>query len=116
MKPKIMLHLEGLIVFLSALYFYHLLGSSWLLFCVLFLAPDLAMLAYIKNTHWGAAIYNVVHNYALAALLAAAGYTLANQVTLDLGLILIAHIGIDRLFGYGLKYPESFKSTHLQKI
>lgn len=28
----------------------------------------------------------------------------------------LAHIGADRLLGYGLKYPSSFKDTHLQRV
>jgi hypothetical protein len=31
-------------------------------------------------------------------------------------LIWIAHIGVDRALGYGLKYPSSFKDTHLQRV
>jgi len=33
-----------------------------------------------------------------------------------ISLIWIAHIGIDRVLGYGLKYPTAFKDTHLQKV
>lgn len=27
-----------------------------------------------------------------------------------------AHIGMDRMLGYGLKYPEKFQDTHLDRI
>jgi hypothetical protein len=30
--------------------------------------------------------------------------------------IWVAHIGFDRLLGYGLKYPTAFKDTHLGKV
>ena len=33
-----------------------------------------------------------------------------------LALIWVAHIGMDRLMGYGLKYPSAFKDTHLQHV
>jgi hypothetical protein len=32
------------------------------------------------------------------------------------GVILVAHTGIDRILGYGLKYPTSFQDTHLGRI
>jgi hypothetical protein len=31
-------------------------------------------------------------------------------------LIWINHIGVDRLLGYGLKYPAGFGWTHLSKL
>jgi hypothetical protein len=34
----------------------------------------------------------------------------------QLALIWSAHIGIDRLLGYGLKYPTAFKETHLGRV
>jgi len=30
--------------------------------------------------------------------------------------ILIAHVGMDRMLGYGLKLPSSFQDTHLGRI
>jgi hypothetical protein len=30
-----------------------------------------------------------------------------------LALIWLAHIGLDRALGYGLKYPTAFRHTHL---
>ena len=35
---------------------------------------------------------------------------------LALGLVWLAHIGMDRVLGYGLKYNDSFKHTHLGQI
>ena len=32
------------------------------------------------------------------------------------GLIWLTHIGVDRLVGYGLKYPTDLKRTHLQRV
>jgi hypothetical protein len=31
-------------------------------------------------------------------------------------LIWFAHISMDRTVGYGLKYPTSFKDTHLERV
>jgi hypothetical protein len=33
-----------------------------------------------------------------------------------IGAILLAHTGIDRLAGYGLKYPGAFGETHLGRL
>ena len=64
----------------------------------------------------GAAAYNLVHTYALALPLAVAGFWLSSPIALALGLIWIAHIGIDRMLGYGLKYASGFADTHLGRI
>jgi hypothetical protein len=47
--------------------------------------------------------------------LVAAGYGIGtnHQTVLALSLIWIAHIGFDRMLGFGLKYPTVFKDTHL---
>jgi Domain of unknown function (DUF4260) len=37
-------------------------------------------------------------------------------VAMAVALIWFAHIGMDRTVGYGLKYPTSFKDTHLQRV
>jgi len=36
-----------------------------------------------------------------------------HPLTLALGLLWLAHIGMDRLARYGLKYDVSFQHTHL---
>jgi hypothetical protein len=45
--------------------------------------------------------------------LAAYGYVSDFSVALAAGLIGLAHVGFDRLLGYGLKYPLGFGYTHL---
>ncbi len=30
-----------------------------------------------------------------------------------IGIILFSHAALDRVFGYGLKYADNFKNTHL---
>ena len=70
------------------------------------------MLGYVANARVGAIMYNGVHSY--VGPLALAGWSLANHPTvLSLSLIWIAHIGLDRMLGFGLKYPTRFKDTHL---
>ena len=110
------LRLEGAAALAAAIALYAHAGFSWPLFVILLLAPDLAMLAYLIGPRAGAAAYNLVHTYALSVPLAVAGYLLASPIALALGLIWIAHIGMDRMFGYGLKYPSGFSDTHLGRI
>ncbi len=108
-----LLRLEGLAVFLGAVSAYSWLGGSWPLFALLLLAPDLAMLGYRFGPGIGAAAYNAVHTYLTPAALGAAGLALGAPTMQALALIWIAHIGLDRALGYGLKYATGFGDTHL---
>ena len=74
------------------------------------------MLAYLAGPRVGAAVYNFVHTYVVALALALAGFFAAIPALTAAGLILIAHIGLDRALGYGLKYSTAFGDTHLGRI
>jgi hypothetical protein len=113
---KAILRLEGAAAFAAAVALYAHAGFSWPLFALLILAPDLAMLAYLAGPRVGAAAYNLVHTYVLSVPLAVAGFWFASPIVAALGLIWIAHIGMDRTLGYGLKHPTSFADTHLGRI
>lgn len=113
---KLWLHLEGLAVLVTALVLYTQWAYSWWLFAALILAPDLAMLGYLINTRVGAVIYNVFHNYLVVLALFAIAYGTASTWLWAIGLIWLAHVGMDRLFGYGLKYGDQFKHTHLDEV
>jgi hypothetical protein len=115
-SPKWMLHLEGLVVFAAALAGYRELGGSWLKFIVLFFVPDIFMVGYFFGTRIGAAVYNLGHTYAAPFLFWLAGYLLNFSPLYPISVIWVAHIGFDRLLGYGLKYPTAFKDTHLGKV
>lgn len=41
------------------------------------------------------------------------GFALGSPLTLSIAMIWLAHIGIDRALGYGLKYQAGFGFTHL---
>ncbi len=110
------LRLEGAAVLLSALALYAEAGSSWRIFVALLLAPDLAMLAYVAGPRAGALVYNFAHTYALALALALSGFLAGAPIAAAAGLIWIAHIGLDRALGYGLKYSSGFGDTHLGRI
>lgn len=110
---RAVLRLEGFAVFATALLFYARAGFSWPAFALLFLAPDLSMLAYLAGPRVGAFGYNLMHTYALALALVLSGFVGDAPVLTAAGLIWIAHIGFDRALGYGLKYPTGFGDTHL---
>lgn len=107
------LRLEGAIVLAASLWGYATTGASWWLFAILLFAPDLSMLGYLSGPRLGAMVYNVGHVYLLPALLGGLGLWLDQPLCLSLALIWIAHIGLDRMLGYGLKTPDHFRHTHL---
>lgn len=113
---KLTLQLEELAQFLLSLWIYHLTGQSWILFAALFFLPDLGMLGYLKNAKIGAWTYNILHHKGLAILLYALGYFMSETYFMLAGIILFSHASFDRILGYGLKYEEGFKFTHLGKI
>ena len=109
------LRAEGLVAFAVAITLYARTGGDWRLFILLFLAPDLSMLAYLRNPRFGAAGYNLAHTYVLPAALFALGL-LGIAWAGPVALIWAAHIGFDRALGYGLKYRAGFGLTHLGRI
>ena len=111
--PKMILRLEGGAVLAASVAGYAALGGGWGMFALLFLAPDLSMLGYLGGPRLGAAAYNFGHSYLSPAILAACGVGLTQPQLLPLALIWCAHIGFDRLLGYGLKYADAFGHTHL---
>src|SRR5579863_1218649 len=115
-KPRILLHLEGALVLTLSILLFHQLHASWLLFAILFLAPDLFMLGYLANARVGSALYNFAHTYLTPLILVAVAFFAAKPFLYPFALIWTAHIGFDRFFGFGLKYPTHFKDTHLQHV
>ena len=86
------------------------------MFAILLLAPDLSALGYLGGSGVGAAVYNLFHNYVLPGVLVAFGVLSGSGLAVWVALVWFAHIGMDRLIGYGLKYPGSFNETHLGRI
>jgi Domain of unknown function (DUF4260) len=114
--PRILLHGEGLAVVAAAVALYFYAGYPWWLLLALVLAPDLSIIGFAAGQRVGAVAYNVAHTYALPVALAAAGVLGEADWPVQLGLIWLTHIGVDRAIGYGLKYPTAFKDTHLQRV
>jgi uncharacterized protein DUF4260 len=113
---KILLRLEGLALFAAMLALYATWGGSWWIFAILFLAPDLSFAAYLIDPSTGALVYNAVHSTIAPVALAALGFASGVPLVLSIAMIWLAHIGIDRALGYGLKYPAGFGFTHLGRI
>jgi hypothetical protein len=82
----------------------------------LLLVPDLSAVGYLRGPRLGAFTYNVVHNWALGLVVLGIGLA-TNVVSVAIaGAVLIAHVGMDRAVGYGLKLPTSFQDTHLGRM
>ena len=107
------LRLEGLAVAALTVALYARTGASWWLFAAVWLTPDLSILGYLGGSCWGARTYNAVHSYLTPGVLALMALLLHADALLPIALIWVNHIGVDRLLGYGLKYPAGFGWTHL---
>jgi hypothetical protein len=115
-QPRLLLHLEGLALFIAAAAAYYALRGSGLLFIALLFVPDVSMLGYLGGTKLGALLYNLVHTYTVPAALLGLSLLAGWQTVTLVALIWLAHIGMDRTVGYGLKYADAFKHTHLNEV
>jgi Domain of unknown function (DUF4260) len=113
---RTLLRLEGLALFAAMIALYAVWDGKWWLFAVLFLAPDLSFAAYLAGPRIGALLYNAAHSTLAPIALMAFGFLFGDSLTPRLAMIWLAHIGIDRALGYGLKYGSGFAHTHLGSI
>jgi len=111
--PRVVLRLEGAAMLLAATVAYAHVGPGWVRFAALFLLPDLSMLGFLAGARAGAIAYNAGHSYVGPALVAALALLGGHAAALPVALIWAAHIGFDRMLGYGLKYATAFGATHL---
>jgi hypothetical protein len=114
--PGALLRIEGAAVAGAAVALYFHAGYPWWLLVALALAPDLSAVGFAAGASAGTAAYNSMHTSALPVILGAAGVLGHAHVAVELALIWLIHIGVDRAIGYGLKYPTGFKDTHLQRV
>jgi len=110
---KNLLKLEEAGQFLLAIYLFNQLEYSWWVFPACLLLPDLSMIGYAINPGIGAALYNFFHHKLLAVVVLLSGFLLGNAPLMLAGVILFGHSAMDRVFGYGLKFTDDFKHTHL---
>jgi hypothetical protein len=111
-----LLRLEGLTLFAGMTLLYAVWEGSWWVYAILFLVPDISFAAYLAGPRAGAIVYNAAHSYMAPVALMVAGLGLSSPLVLSIAMIWLAHIGIDRALGYGLKYRVGFGFTHLGRI
>jgi hypothetical protein len=114
--PGVILRLEGAALAVAAVAGYAHFGSGWWFFALLVLAPDLSMLGYLAGPRTGARVYNAAHTTVVPLALGVVGALSGAATAVAISLIWLAHVGIDRALGYGLKYPDSFGHTHLGTV
>lgn len=110
---KQLLKLEEAGQFLFAIYLFSQLEFAWWIFPVCILLPDISMVGYIVNNKVGAWSYNFLHHKLVAILVLILGYIMQIPLIILTGIILFGHSALDRMVGYGLKYQDHFKHTHL---
>ncbi len=110
---RMMLRGEGLAVFAAATGLYFFSGGVWWVFAVLLFVPDLSFAGYAAGNKVGAVIYNIAHTSIVPLAFGALGVLMQAEWIQHVALIHLAHIGLDRSLGYGLKYASGFKHTHL---
>lgn len=86
---------------------------AWWWYPILILTPDIGMIGYLAGNKVGAFTYNLFHHKGVALLVLCLGWYLGSFWLELIGIILFGHSSMDRIFGYGLKYVDNFKHTHL---
>jgi hypothetical protein len=114
--PRLLLRLEGLALFGAALAVYLEQDYNLWLALVLILAPDLGLLGYLAGPRIGAYAYDSLHTTIVPLALGGAAFVGDWTLGIEIALIWLAHIGVDRAVGYGLKYAAAPKPTHLQRV
>lgn len=112
----VILRAEALALFVAGVAAYLQMNGDGLWLLPALLAPDLSIIGYVGGPRLGAIAYNLVHNLATALVVLAVGWFAAIPLLALSGAVLVAHVGMDRTLGFGLKLPTDFKETHLGRI
>lgn len=113
---KSLLKFEDAAEWIFSIFLFSRLTFAWWWYPALILVPDLSMIGYVVNTKVGAVLYNLVHHKAVGITIGIIGFLISNEALILTGLILFGHSCMDRVFGYGLKFGDSFQHTHLGSI
>ena len=113
---KNLLKLEELAMFGLSIYLFDQTAFAWWWFPGLILLPDFGILGYLVSTKVGAVMYNITHHKGIAVLVLCVGWYSQNEWAILAGIVLFGHSSMDRILGYGLKYSDDFKHTHLGRI
>ena len=112
-KMNNLLKLEELGQFILSIILFNQSEYAWWVFPICILLPDFSMLGYLINPKIGAWLYNIFHHKFIGILIFMFGTLFNNSLLSLIGIILFAHSAMDRMFGYGLKFKDNFKNTHL---
>ena len=107
------IRIEEAAMFALSIYLFNLTNFEYWWFAVLILVPDIGMLGYIAGSKTGAFTYNLTHHKAIAIVVLCLGWYFSIDWAELCGIIMFGHSSMDRILGYGLKYPDSFHHTHL---
>ena len=107
---------EAVCILFVVLYAYWLLHGNWILFIGLWLVFDFSMVGYAFGNKIGALVYNLGHSFLLPSVLGVLCLVTRNRLLIEVTLIWVGHITIDRMLGYGLKETRDFSRTHLGVI
>ena len=107
---------EWAALFVAGLVLYVQLDGDPIWLLPLLLVPDVSMVGYLAGPRAGAVTYNLVHNLVVALVALAIGWFAGVPPVALAGAVLVAHVGMDRALGYGLKLPTDFRNTHLGRI
>ncbi|MEP0007094.1 MAG: DUF4260 family protein [Balneola sp.] len=111
---KYVLKSEQLVLFFfTVIFFPFATNLPWYFYAGLFFTPDLAFIGYAINSKVGAILYNILHHQGIWMIVALIGFSTGTEWLLGLGITFVGHSAFDRIFGYGLKYFDSFHNTHL---
>lgn len=113
---KAILKLEELAMLIGCIILLIHLDVAWWYFFLLSLGPDISMLGYLVSNKIGAWSYNLFHHKGIAFLIGMMGYLFNIEILILSGIVLFSHASMDRVAGYGLKYENGFKFTHLGEI
>ncbi len=114
---KTLLILEELLLFIGSMILFEIATEySWWYYALLFFVPDVSFVAYLINTKTGAFYYNLFHHKGVMIGLILIGYFVQVPILLAIGIVFLGHSSFDRVFGYGLKFSDDFKHTHLGRI
>jgi len=113
---KNLLKLEELFMFGITIFLFSRMEFTWWWYPALLFTPDLSMLGYLGGTQLGALTYNLIHHKAFGVSVYIIGIISGTPSVQLAGLILFGHSSMDRVLGYGLKYPDAFQNTHLGMI
>ncbi len=116
LRPDVLLRLEALVALLLTLFLYGTqYPHQWLFFLAVFLLPDLSLLLYAgAPLRLASFVYNLAHSLVFPLALGLSGLLAARPLATQLALVWAAHIFFDRALGFGLKFPQAFKPTHIQ--